>query len=602
MKQLARFFWFGGVLCTLPLLLSCGAGQQASQSPFWSQWGANPQHTGMVSVKGQNLSHKLASTVYDQFWPKESNEGEAAHYQAPIIDGNDLYMVRKAGTYTSCATAFDWFFSGSACGPNTWNTMSWNEDRYTWSSGKLVHLWSFASDWKPEPNATNFNISPLYFGLGGFEPVFHAVDANFFLYVPGAAGTLWKVDKAKGTAVSHINPFRETTGVSAANTFVAGPITADSNGNIYYNVIELNVHGHPWNQNDVVNAWLVKVLPGDTTSVVSYGTLVAEAPAGTSNHCPGTFNLEAVLPSYPWPPSPNAEPPTQICGSQRPGLNIAPAVAADGTIYTVSRAHFDAMVAYLVAVNPDLTVKWVASLQNRLNDGCGVLLPIAGAGVTDLPNSCAHGTKVGVDPTTNAPGSAVMTDEASSSPTVLPDGSVVFGAVDNYNFSRGHLFHFDAQGNYLNAFDFGWDSTPGVYAHDGTFSILLKNNHYGSTSYCFGSSPVCASTPQSYFITQLDANLNVEWSFQGTTTDSLHPNGFEWCINMPAVDAAGNVFVNSEDGNIYRLAQGNHGIFTTPDAKMFLKAAIAAAYTPLAIGPDGKLFTLNAGELFVIGN
>jgi hypothetical protein len=253
-------------------------------------------------------------------------------------------------------------------------------------------------------------------------------------------------------------------------------------------------------------------------------------------------------------------------------------------------------------VNPDLTVKWVASLQNRLNDGCGVLLPIAGAGVTDLPNSCAHGTKLGVDPTTNAPGSAVMTDEASSSPTALTDSSVVFGALDNYNFFRGHLFHFDAQGNYLNAFNFGWDSTPGVYAHDGTFSILLKNNHYGSTSYCFGSSPVCASTPQSYFITQLDASLNVEWSFQGTTTDSLHPNGFEWCINMPAVDAAGNVFVNSEDGNIYRLPQGNHGIFTTPGARMFLKVAIAAAYTPVAIGPDGKLFTLNAGELFVIGN
>jgi hypothetical protein len=64
------------------------------------------------------------------------------------------------------------------------------------------------------------------------------------------------------------------------------------------------------------------------------------------------------------------------------------------------------MVAFLVAVNAaDLSPKWQASLQNRLKDGCGVLLPIAPKGVTNLANSCLFGTTVGVDPTTNAPGS-----------------------------------------------------------------------------------------------------------------------------------------------------------------------------------------------------
>jgi hypothetical protein len=129
-----------------------------------------------------------------------------------------------------------------------------------------------------------------------------------------------------------------------------------------------------------------------------------------------------------------------------PGVNIAPATAPDGTIYTVSFAHFDNMVAYLIAVNPDLTLKWAASLQHHLTDGCGGLLPIAGAGITDLPNSCRYGTTVGVDPTTNAFGSGLVFEQASSSPGAPPDGSVIVGALDNYNFDRGHLFHFDAQG------------------------------------------------------------------------------------------------------------------------------------------------------------
>jgi len=284
-------------------------------------------------------------------------------------------------------------------------------------------------------------------------------------------------------------------------------------------------------------------------------------------------------------------------------LNVAPAVAPDGTIYTVSVAHFDRMATYLVAVNSDLTPKWVASMQNRLTDGCGTILPIAAQNVTDLPSSCRFGTTPGVDPTTNAAGSATVPDQASSSPTVLPDGSIVFGVTDNYNFSRGHLMHFDAEGNYLNAFTFGWDSTPGVYVHDNTFSIVIKDNHYLSTAYCGFNHPVCTAVgPGPYYISQVDPNMNIEWSFQSTTVDAEHPQGYEWCINMPAIDQDGNVYVNSEDGSIYELAQGNNGVFTAPTGKMFLDLAVGAAYTPLSIGPDGRLYTQNNGHMFGVGN
>ena len=594
------------ILIGLGVLLLTGFG---SDGAFWSQWGRNAQHTGMVSVPGQPLNNKLADIVYDPFTGQEKAEsvpiaGEAVllvHYQATLIDGNSFYMMQKSGSYPSCPFIAAWVY-GLPCGPNGWNQVQWNVVRRDWVQGMPVTTWTFSTDWKPEPNATNYYQGSI--GLGGWEPVFHPALANGFLYVPGAGGTVWKVDESTGQAASHINPFTGKS-IDPANTYVSSPLTADDNGNIYYNVIELNTNGNPWDRNDVAGAWLVKVTPDDAPATVTYATLVPNAPPGNSTSCPGTFfNLFDGGASLPWPPLNTTTPPSQFCGSQRPGVNIGPAVAPDGTVYTASVAHFDGAVAYLIAVNPDLTPKWAASLRNRLTDGCGVLLPIAPPGITNLPNSCRYGTPVGFDPTTNSFGSGFISDEASSSPTVLPDGSVLFGVLDHYNYSGGHLVHFDAQGNYLNAYTFGWDSTAGVYQHDGTYSIVIKDNHYGGPAYCyFYNNPVCAPLPPPgpYYVSQLDANLQVEWSFQNTTIDQDHPNGYEWCVNAPVIDVNGIVYVTSEDGNVYSLPQGHHGVFTMPLQKIFLKEALGAAYTPLSIGGDGKIYSQNDGHLFVVG-
>jgi hypothetical protein len=545
----------------------------------------------------------LADITYDPFVPAaqaESGGNLLTHYQAPIVNGDDVFMLMKTGNYTSCSPAGAWR-NGAACGPNAWNSMIWNEARFTWINNVLTQIWSFQSDWKPVPNGS---------GLGGWEPVFHPVDANTFLYVPGASGTVWKVNKTSGTSSAHINPFAGTSAVPA-NTYVAGPLTADGQGNIYYNAIEV-APGDPF-ANDILGAWLVKITPADTAAVVSYSTLVPSAPPGSATTCAGRFVTATTLP---WPPSPTAVPPTTLCGSQRPSINIAPAIAPDGTIYTASRAHFNQRTTYLVAVNANLTPKWAASLQNRLNNGCGVIVSIAPPGVLDQPNSCRAGTTVGVDPTTNAPGSGNLPDLGSSSPTVLPDGSILMGTTTNYNGARGHMFKFDLNGNFLGAYDFGWDTTPAVWQHNGTYSIVIKDNHYETGLYCNAANPVCQPLPDGpYYITQLDPNLQVEWKFQSTNTQSCqrnangtlscvsdHPNGFEWCINMPAVDSNGNVFSNSEDGNLYVLSQGHTGVFTVPQSNLFLNLAVGAAYTPLSIGPDGRIYSQNDGHLFVVGN
>ena len=586
-------------LVNIVLLLAGFASGQA----FWSQWAHDGQHSGMVNVPGQQLNNKLADIIYDPFTQQEQNESGGvlvAHYQSTLIDGSSFYMMQKSGTYPSCQPPGLWVY-GFPCGPNAWNKVQWNVVRYDWQGNNPVVAWTFPTDWKPEPNGTNFLQG--YGGLFGWEPVFHPALANGFLYVPGAGGTVWKVNTTTGTAQSHINPF--TSGqTNPASTFVSGPLTVDANGNIYYNVIELNLNGNPWNQNDVAGAWLVKITPSDSSATVTFATLVPNAPPGSSNGCEGTFaNLPNGGSLLPWPPPGFVKPPSQRCGSQRPGVNVAPAVAPDGTVYTVSVAHFNSQVAYLVAVNPDLTPKWASSLQFRLTDGCGVLLPIAPQGVNNEPNSCRYGTKVGVDPTTNAFGSGEVSDLSSATPTVLPDGSVLYGTVDNYNYSRGHLFHFDSQGNYLNAYTFGWDSTAAVYQHSGIYSVVIKDNHYPSAAYCGYNNPVCSVTPPGpYYVSQLDANLQVEWSFQNTTDDQQHPNGYEWCVNAPVIDSTGLVYLTSEDGHVYSVPQGHHGVFTQWQQRIFLKEALGAAYTPLSIGPDGKVYSQNDGHLFVVGN
>jgi outer membrane protein assembly factor BamB len=68
-------------------------------------------------------------------------------------------------------------------------------------------------------------------------------------------------------------------------------------------------------------------------------------------------------------------------------------------------------------------------------------------------------------------------------------------------------------------------------------------------------------------------------------------------VNAPAVDARGITYVNSEDGFLYAIdSSGNQ------TGSMFLQLAVGAAYTPLSIDAKGRIYTQNAGHLFVVGS
>lgn len=553
------------VLCAGLMAAFCvgwgGHGESA-----WSQWGQSAAHDGSIDAVGQDADRVVGSAVIDPFVDQEQAETGGAllvHYGVPLSSGKDVFLMTKRGSYTPCDPPGSGQPAG--CGIDGWNSQIWTERSLRWEHGALVEKWAFESDWKPEP-------------VPQWEPTFQAALTDDFVYVPGAGGTVFELWREGGQVHRRINPFGETVDPSR---YVSGPISIDAHGNVLYNVLQLDPVA-PWSTDAA--GWLVKVSYTGAVQRVSYADLTPGAPAPT-DLCSGSFGFGEPRP-------PGAAPPSSPCLSQRPPVNVAPTVGPDGTIFTVSRAHGNPAYGYLLALRPDLSVRWARSLRGLLADGCGVLAPY-GSGVFD----CPAWMPAGADPFTGAPPAAVVDDRASSSPVALPDGGVIYGAMSYYNGFRGHLFKFGAAGAPLGSYDFGWDITPAVYRHGGTYSIVIKDNDY------FNGGP--------FAITQLSKNLVPEWKFFNTSTQSCqrapdgsitcqddeeHPNGFEWCINAPAVDRDGTVYVTSEDGNFYAIGQGG-----VEKERAFLEIAEGAAYTPLSLDGKGRIYAMNDGRLTVLG-
>lgn len=518
----------------------------------WTQWGRSSAHDSQSCAQGQWAETILAEKVLDPFIQNDTPYGSLDHVQVPLSDGEGrVFIMAKTGI---------------AGQPQTY---VWSEKGYRWQHNQLIEQWTFASDWKPAPLKTNAT-------SGLWQPAM----AQGFLYLPGAGGTLLKVDKQHGRLVQRINPF----GAMDPQRYVVGGVTADQEGNIVYNVLRLDASAP--RTTDVDEAWLVRVDKHGGIRMADYTQLIPDAPAPNAL-CYLTYTQMQPQPQRPWPPAPQPDgspilPPQTACLSQRPPLDATPAIAADGTIYAVTRAHAAEHYSYLVALTPGLQLKWASSLRGRLNDGCGVLATV-----------CRPGTAHGVDPLTNMPPAGVANDSSSSSPVALPDGSVVFGAYTVYNAGRGHLMKFDRHGQYQGAYDFGWDITPGVYRHGRSYSLVLKNQYYNDDEYA---------------ITQLSPTLAEEWEYVNTNTFDCErlPDGtidcedtgfhFEWCVATPGIDRDGNVYAVSADGNLYVIGQG--GI---ERQRFFLERTAYAAYTPTALDSRGRIYGINNGKLFVVG-
>jgi hypothetical protein len=168
-------------LCKWPLCVTflCWA-LTVAQAQNWNQWALDPQHTGNDSnVVGQPPNQILANIVYDSLVPQEQQVAGGdllVHYQVPLVNGNNVYMEFKSGTYDPTNAIF--------------SSQTWGENGFMWVGTNLVQIWSFTSDWKAPGNLGDF-----------WEPVFHAAVANGFVYVPGGNGTIYKLNPNTGAVV-----------------------------------------------------------------------------------------------------------------------------------------------------------------------------------------------------------------------------------------------------------------------------------------------------------------------------------------------------------------------------------------------------------------
>jgi hypothetical protein len=249
----------------------------------WTQWGQGSAHNGMSCAAGQRGLRLLTQLVVDPFAAQEAAENRGAlavRYPAPLLDSEgDVFMLQKAGKYISC----DPPGSGqpAPCGSDSIDQQIWTLRGLRWQGGQLAPQWTFTSDYKPFP--------------GTREPLFQPAMAGRFLYVPGAGGTVFEVDKYSGQALRRINPFGNTVDGS---TYVTGGVTVDDAGNLYYNVVKLEPPD--------AHSWLVKVPARDAIQMVDYRTLIPGAPRPT-DLCYGSFADLSPRPALPWPPAPQPD-------------------------------------------------------------------------------------------------------------------------------------------------------------------------------------------------------------------------------------------------------------------------------------------------------
>jgi hypothetical protein len=208
---------------------------------------------------------------------------------------------------------------------------------------------------------------------------------------------------------------------------------------------------------------------------------------------------------------------------------------------------------------------------------------------------------------------AWVNDNATSSPTVGPDGDVFIGVLEadvpSHNF-RGWLLHFDATlAQAKTPGGFGWDNTASIvpramvpqYTGASGYLLALKYNSYGGVGTGDGRHRVAIVDPNA---TQTDrfssaSVMREVMTVLGPTSDPSYPGGVEeWCINTAAVDPATDcVLMNSEDGYLYRW----HLPSNTLTQRLRMNNGYAQSYTPTAIGADGRVYAVNNARLFSIG-
>jgi hypothetical protein len=478
-----------------------------------TSFAGNAQHTAVFDVPAQPLNSIHWSTSINL-----SNTGAFAHYGAPLVTASNtvLVPVKTAGGFQISA------FEGS--------------------TGRPKYI--LATDFIMPPIATNGWI-PVY------QPVIASSPAGQRLYFGGAGGTIYHVDNLDSDTPSaplqecfYTNMDGYSSNASAFNTnvFINTPLTADTNGNIFFGFrVQANVPA-PF-----------------TTTNGGIGRLDALGN--------GAYVLANV-----------AAADSQI---NRMPNNCAPALSNDGaTLYAAVKGGY----CYLLGLDTTaLATKYKVRLmdpRNHSNAGIlddGTASPMVAPddevfmGVFGNPNNDSRGFLLhfSANLQTNKAPSAFGWDYT---PAIVPSSM-----VPSYTGSSPYLL-FSKYNNYAGG--------------DG--------NGINRTALLDPSATQLDPHPSASGLVEMREVLTVigctpDAEFLGTAFPYAVR---EWCINTAAVNpATHSIFTPSEDGRIYRWDLGANSLAEVAT----LGSGVGEPYVPTVVGPDSTVYTLNGGRLFALG-
>ncbi len=503
-------------LGSLALLASPARAQESAPAPEsapsqvlgWPSHAHDSQHTSVSTVASQHLNSIHWSTPVDL--DPEIEDGELLiHYGSPLITpANTVIVPVKTG-------------------PN-----SFRVEAHKGSDGSL--LWT---------QNTQYQV-PFSFFTPSFSPVLQGNK----LYIPDTAGTVLvreNPDQPDG-AVTHLvfyglKNLIEDPQPYHQNVQINTPITADSQGNIYFRFIVLGPTPVP------LQSGLARISADGQGSWVS-ATAASNDPSIT-----------------------------------KVNMNCAPALSHDGRILYIGVDSFDFGFGYLLALDSST----LATLnQVRLID------PWSGLDAT-IPDESSATPTVGPD------GDIYYGVLENPFPSHNDRGWLLHFNSSLTREKTPGSFGWDDTASIVDA------SLVPSYHGSSKYLVMTKYNNYAEVGTGDGVNKVAVLDPnatESDPIIPSTLVMNEVLTIKGVTPDPDFPNlpgaVREWCINSAAVDPVHKVIlVNSEDGYLYRWDL-NTNTFTQ---RIKLSSGIGEAYTPTEIGPDGTAYAINDAILDAVG-
>ena len=519
MKISFRKISFCSMISILPLIIlvranSGTAPKAPGQAPGVPTFAGNAQHTAIYQPAAQNLNAIHWTTTIDL------NPGNFAHYGSPVItSANTVLVPVKTATDGFLVNAFDGS-SGAA--------------KYTLTTDYVLP----SHDWIPV-----------------YNPCLATSSFGTRLYYAGRGGTIYYIDNPD--AVAHGTPVHQVFYTTLANylanaaaynatIFINTPITADSNGNIFFG---FRVQGTAPAPLSTTQSGFARMDPNGNGTFVLAGTAANDASINRDSH------------------------------------NSAPALSNDETtLYVVAKSNSTGE-GYLLALNSTtLAMTHRVFLRDPRNTNGAVITDDSTASPTVGPDNDVY---IGI----------------LSNPGNGSRGFLLHFSGDLTIQKTPGAFGWDYTPAIVPA------SMVPSYQGTSSYLIFAKYNNYAGFGDGDGVNRIALLDPNATQIDpHSSAPGLVEMREVLTVTgpkpdENADPVEFpyavrEWCINTAAVNPATNsIFTPSEDGHIYRWDLATNSL----SQGVTLTQGIGEPYVPTVIGPGGIVYTLNGGTLFALG-